>query len=124
MQETIRNNRLIAEFMQYEAVGRDFLIPLTETWFFNTYTFAQNRGTIWHNVPYYRVNEIYLSYSESFDWIMSAAKKCLFDYTIILDDTGKRLVTNIQQTIQTCEVKELFNAVVAFIEWRNSTLRI
>ena len=74
--QILAGNKLIAEFMGYTIVNNDVLIPLEkDSWFYETYAFTQNRGTMYFGIPFYRVAVEDISYHKSWDWLMPAVDK-------------------------------------------------
>lgn len=104
--DIINGNRLISNFMDYK--------------FLNKKEYAKEVGC-----PEYEMDNLpdcNCYYHSSWDWLMPVIHKILFNTDINNKNNveWEKLIQNIQSSLLNCEITNLYNTVVEFINWYNN----
>ena len=100
----MKDNKLIAEFMSIEVKDDDAYLDEVK---------AMRKSGIHIDFNGYTTSE--LKYHTSWDWLMPVAEKCL--------TTGDRQHFVINDALLTCNIEEVYKAVVEFIKQYNDEKR-
>jgi len=108
MIETIETgSELIAKFMGWTTNSKK-----------SVYTYPLDDNSMFVG---YKILTLNLRYCSSWDWLVPVVHKCIFGTNLnsTNSDEWEHLIKNIQSALSNCEITNLFDTVVEFINWYN-----